>query len=64
MFDVLNELIGPLSAHIIGILSQPVSGTDDELSHAEIKKAYLALLNNVVSSKLHGIFISDRESLT
>lgn len=60
LFDVLNELIGPLSAHITGILSQPVSGTDDELSHAEIKKAYLALLNNVVSSKLHGIFISDQ----
>ncbi|THH14212.1 hypothetical protein EW146_g6092 [Bondarzewia mesenterica] len=60
LFDVLDELIGPLTAHITGILSQPVSGTDDELSHADIKKAYLALLNNILSSKLQGIFISSR----
>ncbi|KAH9986251.1 ARM repeat-containing protein [Russula vinacea] len=35
-------------------------GTDDILTHSESKRAYLTLLNNIVSSKLAGIFLSDR----
>ena len=40
---------------------QPVTGTDDILTHSESKRAYLTLLNNIVSSKLAGIFLSDRK---
>jgi len=60
MFDVLDQLIGPLSAHITSLLSQPISGTDDQRAHADTKKAYLALLNNIMASQLQGIFISER----
>lgn len=60
MFDVLDQLIGPLSAHISSLLSQPISGTDDQRAHADTKKAYLALLNNIMASQLQGIFISER----
>ncbi|KAJ7756382.1 armadillo-type protein [Mycena maculata] len=60
LFAVLDELIGPLSAHITGLLAQPISGTDDQLVHVETKKAYLALLNNVLASKLQGVFISEK----
>ena len=60
MYDVLDELIGPLSAHINAILSQPISGTDDQRAHTETKKAYLALLNNIMASQLRPIFISER----
>jgi exportin-T len=59
MFDVLDQLIGPLNTHITNTLSQPATGTDDERSHQETKKSYLALLNNVVSNKLLGIFTSE-----
>ncbi|KAG5638768.1 pre-tRNA nuclear export protein [Sphagnurus paluster] len=62
MFDVLDQLIGPLSTHIMALLSQPISGTDDERSHIDSKKAYLSLLNNIMTSKLHGIFTSERNS--
>ncbi|GLB40453.1 putative ARM repeat-containing protein [Lyophyllum shimeji] len=62
MFDVLDQLIGPLSSHITALLSQPISGTDDERAHIDTKKAYLALLNNIMSNKLHGIFTSERNS--
>lgn len=61
MFDVLDQLIGPLNSHIDGLLSQPVTGTDDHFTHAETKKSYLALLNSVIASKLHGVFTSDRK---
>ena len=59
MLDVLDQLIGPLSTHINGILSQPVTGTDDQVVQVDTKRAYLALLISVISSKLHTIFISD-----
>lgn len=61
MFGVLDELIEPLSSHILSSLSQPVMGTDDALAHAETKKAYLALLTSVMSSKLQGVFTSNRK---
>jgi exportin-T len=59
LFNVLDELIGPLSAHITQLLTQPVPGTDD--SAAQTKRAYLTLLTNIMSSDLHDIFISDRK---
>lgn len=62
MFDVLDQLIGPLSAHITALLSQPISGTDDQRAHVDTKKAYLALLNNIMAAKLHGIFTSESRS--
>lgn len=62
MFDVLDQLIGPLSSHINDLLSQPITGTDDQLVHSETKRAYLTLLNSIMSAGLHGIFISDRTS--
>lgn len=60
IFDVLDQLIGPLSERITEVLSQPVTGTDDQLAHTDTKRAYLGLLNTIVSSSVHGIFISER----
>ncbi|KAH9031084.1 ARM repeat-containing protein [Lactarius hengduanensis] len=60
LFNVLDELIGPLNAHVTSLMFQPATGTDDILTHSESKRAYLTLLNNIVSSKLAGIFLSNR----
>jgi len=59
---VLDELIGPLNVHVTNLMFQPVTGTDDVLTHSESKRAYLTLLNNIVSSKLAGVFLSDRKN--
>lgn len=63
LFDVLNQLIGPLVAHTNGVLSQPVAGTDDQVTNMDTKRAYLTLLNSIMSSKLQGIFTSERRSI-
>jgi exportin-T len=63
MFDVLDKLIGPLHAHITSMLSQAPSGTDDLRGQLETKKAYLNLLVVILSSKLEGIFTSERQLL-
>ncbi|KAJ3865292.1 armadillo-type protein [Lentinula novae-zelandiae] len=62
MFDVLDELIGPLTTHISTTLSQPISGSDEQRMHVEIKKAYIGLLTSVMSTKLQGVFISPRNN--
>ncbi|KAI9566771.1 armadillo-type protein [Boletus coccyginus] len=60
MFNVLDELLGPLNTHIAQLLSQPIAGTDDSLAHVDTKRSYLALLTNVISSDLRDVFISGR----
>jgi exportin-T len=61
MFSVLDELIGPLNTHIAAMVSQPILGTDDQHAHKDTKKAYVALLNNIMASRLQEIFISERK---
>ncbi|CAK5283785.1 unnamed protein product [Mycena citricolor] len=60
MYSVLDELFGPLSTHITGLLAQPVSGTDEQRLQLETKKAYLTLLNGILNSKVTSVFISER----
>ena len=60
LYDVLDQLIGPLVTHTNGVLSQPVSGTDDQVMQLDTKRAYLTLLNSIMTSRLHGIFTSER----
>lgn len=62
MFDVLDELLGPLNAHIVQLLSQPAAGTDENLAHIDTKRSYLTLLTNIISSDLHDVFISERKN--
>jgi len=60
MFQVLDELITPLTTHVSQLLAQPASGTDDALTHGESKKGYLNLLSGIMTSKLQGVFLSER----
>ncbi|KAF5377324.1 hypothetical protein D9757_008003 [Collybiopsis confluens] len=60
MFDVLDELVSPLTSHISTTLSQPISGSDEQIAHWDTKKAYLALSTSVISARLQGVFISTR----
>ncbi|KAJ3766289.1 armadillo-type protein [Lentinula raphanica] len=62
MFDVLDELVNPLTTHISTTLSQPISGSDEQRMHVEIKKAYITLLTSIMSAKLQGVFISPRNN--
>ena len=63
MFQVLDELITPLTTHISQLLAQPANGTDDALTHGESKKGYLNLLGGIMTSKLQGVFLSERTYL-
>jgi exportin-T len=57
---VVDELFTPLSIHVTGIMAQPVTGTDDVLSHGETKRTYATFLTNLMSSKIQGVFLTER----
>lgn len=59
IFDVVNQLVAPLHARILELLAEPVSGTDDKITHTDTKKAYLTFLSNIVQNKLQGVFLTD-----
>jgi exportin-T len=61
MYGVMDELFSPLNAHIAAIVNQPPSGSDDLLSQIETKKAYLGLLNSIMTSPLYGVLTSERK---
>lgn len=62
MYNVLEELISPLISHVSQLLSRPASGTDDAVTHGDTKKAFLGLLNSIMTAKLQGVFLSDSTS--
>lgn len=59
MFDVLNQLVTPLHSRIVELLESAVTGTDDKIAHQDTKKAYMAFLNNIMTNKLAGVFVSE-----
>lgn len=62
MFQVLDELIGPLGAHITQLISEPGEGTDDVLARNDIRKSYLSLLNTILTNKLQRVFLTESSS--
>ncbi|KAG8712895.1 pre-tRNA nuclear export protein [Ceratobasidium sp. 395] len=60
IFNVLDELISPLSTHIFEILAKPVEGTDDRLQHNDTKKAYLDFVTHIMTDQIHDVFVSER----
>lgn len=58
IFDILDQLLSPLLQRVFSGLSQPTTGTDDEIQLKELKQQYLnfvlVILNNELGSVLVG----------
>ncbi|OAQ70095.2 exportin-T [Pochonia chlamydosporia 170] len=59
IYDVLNVLLTPLLQRIFGGLSEPISGTDDEIQLAELRREYLSFLQIILNNGLDGVLISE-----
>lgn len=59
IFDVLNLLLTPLLQRIFGGLSEPISGTDDNIQLAELRREYLSFLGIIFDNDLAGVLISE-----
>jgi exportin-T len=59
IYDVLNMLLTPLLQRIFGGLGEPITGTDDEVQLAELRREYLSFLGIILNNNLQDVLISD-----
>ncbi|KAI8232249.1 Exportin-T [Colletotrichum sp. SAR 10_99] len=59
IYDVLNLLLTPLLQRIFAGLSEPVTGTDDEIQLGELRREYLSFLLVILNNELQSVFISE-----
>ncbi|KAJ2906782.1 hypothetical protein MKZ38_010773 [Zalerion maritima] len=59
IYSFLDILLTPLLERVFGGLSEPATGTDDEVQLAELRREYLSFLNVILSYKLEGVLISE-----
>ncbi|KAI2609138.1 Xpo1-domain-containing protein [Hypoxylon sp. NC1633] len=59
IFEVLNQLLTPLLQRVFGGLSEPISGTDDEIQLAELRREYLTFIGVILNNDLAGVLVSE-----
>ncbi|EMR61606.1 putative trna exportin protein [Eutypa lata UCREL1] len=59
IYDVLNLLLTPLLQRVFGGLSEPISGTDDEIQLAELRREYLTFIGIILNNDLGGVLVSE-----
>ncbi|KAI0598586.1 tRNA exportin [Biscogniauxia sp. FL1348] len=59
IFTVLNILLTPLLQRVFGGLTEPISGTDDEIQLAELRREYLTFLGVILNNDLGGVLVSE-----
>lgn len=60
---MLDLSIGQILSKVYSTLEQPVQGTDDEVRHSDLKRAYFNLLLSISTAGYAKIFVSPRMSL-
>ena len=58
IFDILNALLTPFLQRVFSGIAEPVSGTDDEIQLAELKRAYLGFLLIILNNDLGSVLVS------
>lgn len=58
LLDVLDGLVLPIIQKVFQILAEPVTGTDDELAHTNLRAAYLSFIASIMGARLDAVFLS------
>jgi exportin-T len=59
IYDVLNMLLTPLLQRIFNGLTEPITGTDDEVQLAELRREYLSFIQIILNNGLEGVLVSE-----
>jgi len=59
IYVVLNLLLTPLLQRVFGGLSEPITGTDDEIQLQELRREYLTFLQIILANDLEGVLVSE-----
>nr|POE77503.1 exportin-t [Quercus suber] len=58
IFDILDQLLSPLLQRVFSGLSQPTTGTDDEIQLKELKQQYLNFILVILNNELGSVLVS------
>ncbi|KAI0999539.1 Exportin-T [Podosphaera aphanis] len=59
VYDYLDPLLSPLLQLIFTRLAEPVSGTDDEIQLAELRREYLTFVQIILNNNLGNVLVSN-----
>ena len=64
IFEILNTLLTPCLQRLLSGISEPTTGTDDEIQLAELKREYLNFLLIIFNNNLGPVLVSEGTCLT
>jgi exportin-T len=59
IYTVLDSLLTPLLQRVFAGLAEPVTGTDDEIQLAELRREYLTFVQIILNNELGSVLVSD-----
>ncbi|KAA8908637.1 armadillo-type protein [Sphaerosporella brunnea] len=59
MYEMLNELLTPLLQRIFSALSEPVTGTDDQVQLTELRREFLNFILMILNNDLGQVLVSE-----
>jgi exportin-T len=59
IYSVLDSLLTPLLQRVFAGLQEPITGTDDEIQLAELRREYLTFIQIILNNDLGPILVSD-----
>ena len=62
IFEILNAFLTPFLQRVFTGISEPTSGTDDEIQLAELKREYLSFLLVILHNDLGSVLVSESKS--
>jgi exportin-T len=63
IYNILDTLLTPFLQRVFSGITEPISGTDDEIQLAELKREYLNFLLVVLNNDLGSVIISNSKSM-
>ena len=59
IFNVLDSLLTPLLQRVFAGLAEPITGTDDEIQLAELRREYLTFVQIILNNDLGSVLVSE-----
>ncbi|KAG9233993.1 Exportin-T [Amylocarpus encephaloides] len=59
IYSVLDSLLTPLLQRVFAGLAEPITGTDDEIQLAELRREYLTFVQIILNEGLGSVLVSD-----
>ncbi|KAK1750718.1 Exportin-T [Echria macrotheca] len=58
IYSILDMLLTPLLQRVFGGLTEPITGTDDEIQLQELRREYVSFLQVILVNELGGVLVS------